>query len=411
VSLFVIGGSSQPYPLSVTLASIQAATSAGLAIKSSNGTTVATIGAGPGTGVTFAGGVNAQAIAGTTLTAGVHLIENGADSNSLSIRGGNATISLIQYAGSTGTILGYAGCIGADTWKVVSASGAAVPLEVTVAAPGPAGPGQVLIGGGEVKAAGGVTCTALISTNAYISVDKTWNSFEGAIVVQSQSLPNRQCIFGYDVGVDKAYIQSVHQGYNIRPLMLNPNGGTIECGGEINAAGGVTCTTLTASGVARFGSSSSALSLLATSDDQGIISAGAYYNGSNWISTTTGSAKQIDLVSGGAVTRFNFAAGGSVGGTIAAWTTAFEISGLSLSTGAVSVEYTTASTSTTTGSATFAGGIGVAGRVSATEFASGTTKVIGTQGAAVADATDATSVIARLNDLLARCRAHGLIAT
>lgn len=39
------------------------------------------------------------------------------------------------------------------------------------------------------------------------------------------------------------------------------------------------------------------------------------------------------------------------------------------------------------------------------------TKVIGTQGAAVADATDAASVIARLNDLLARCRAHGLIAT
>jgi hypothetical protein len=39
------------------------------------------------------------------------------------------------------------------------------------------------------------------------------------------------------------------------------------------------------------------------------------------------------------------------------------------------------------------------------------TKVLGTQGAAVADATDAASVIARLNDLLARCRAHGLIAT
>ncbi|MFA5186669.1 MAG: hypothetical protein WC551_09355, partial [Patescibacteria group bacterium] len=39
------------------------------------------------------------------------------------------------------------------------------------------------------------------------------------------------------------------------------------------------------------------------------------------------------------------------------------------------------------------------------------TKVLGKQGAAVADATDAASVIARLNDLLARCRAHGLIAT
>jgi len=39
------------------------------------------------------------------------------------------------------------------------------------------------------------------------------------------------------------------------------------------------------------------------------------------------------------------------------------------------------------------------------------TQVVGAQGAAIADATDAASVILRLNDLLARCRAHGLIAT
>ena len=38
-------------------------------------------------------------------------------------------------------------------------------------------------------------------------------------------------------------------------------------------------------------------------------------------------------------------------------------------------------------------------------------KVVGNQGAVVADATDAPSVILRLNELLARCRAHGLIAT
>lgn len=38
-------------------------------------------------------------------------------------------------------------------------------------------------------------------------------------------------------------------------------------------------------------------------------------------------------------------------------------------------------------------------------------KVVGAQGAAVADATDAASTMARLNDLLARVRAHGLIAT
>ena len=39
------------------------------------------------------------------------------------------------------------------------------------------------------------------------------------------------------------------------------------------------------------------------------------------------------------------------------------------------------------------------------------TKVVGAQGAAVADSTDAGSVILRLNDLLARLRTHGLIAT
>ncbi len=37
------------------------------------------------------------------------------------------------------------------------------------------------------------------------------------------------------------------------------------------------------------------------------------------------------------------------------------------------------------------------------------TKVVGAQGAAVADATDAASAITQLNALLARCRAHGLI--
>lgn len=38
-------------------------------------------------------------------------------------------------------------------------------------------------------------------------------------------------------------------------------------------------------------------------------------------------------------------------------------------------------------------------------------QVVGTQGAAVADATGAGDVVAQLNALLARCRAHGLIAT
>lgn len=41
----------------------------------------------------------------------------------------------------------------------------------------------------------------------------------------------------------------------------------------------------------------------------------------------------------------------------------------------------------------------------------GDVQVVGARGAAVADATDADSVILRLNELLARCRAHGSIAT
>jgi hypothetical protein len=49
--------------------------------------------------------------------------------------------------------------------------------------------------------------------------------------------------------------------------------------------------------------------------------------------------------------------------------------------------------------------------VYATEYKVANTKVVGARGAAVADATDAASVIARLNDLLARLRTHGLIAT
>lgn len=48
---------------------------------------------------------------------------------------------------------------------------------------------------------------------------------------------------------------------------------------------------------------------------------------------------------------------------------------------------------------------------SSTAFYVGANKVIGAQGAAVADATDAGSVITQFNALLARARAHGLIAT
>jgi hypothetical protein len=49
--------------------------------------------------------------------------------------------------------------------------------------------------------------------------------------------------------------------------------------------------------------------------------------------------------------------------------------------------------------------------VYATTYTVGANQVVGARGAAVADATDAASVILRLNELLARLRTHGLIAT
>ena len=63
---------------------------------------------------------------------------------------------------------------------------------------------------------------------------------------------------------------------------------------------------------------------------------------------------------------------------------------------------------TTAGRLTVEGGINVP---TGQGYHVNSTKVLGAQGAAVADATDAASAITQLNLLLARCRAHGLIAT
>jgi hypothetical protein len=93
--------------------------------------------------------------------------------------------------------------------------------------------------------------------------------------------------------------------------------------------------------------------------------------------------------------------------------------------GILTVNTDTDATTTADGSVRLSGGLSVAKSVvcagSAGMFVDiknstgalkvNSTQVVGAQGAAVADATDATSVIARLNDLLARLRAHGLIAT
>lgn len=51
------------------------------------------------------------------------------------------------------------------------------------------------------------------------------------------------------------------------------------------------------------------------------------------------------------------------------------------------------------------------GAVTAPEFKVGSTAVVGAQGAAVANATGSGDVVAQLNTLLARLRAHGLIAS
>lgn len=55
--------------------------------------------------------------------------------------------------------------------------------------------------------------------------------------------------------------------------------------------------------------------------------------------------------------------------------------------------------------------VSTTGDIQAVAFAVEGYQVVGARGAAVANATDAASVIARLNDLLARLRTHGLIAT
>lgn len=58
-----------------------------------------------------------------------------------------------------------------------------------------------------------------------------------------------------------------------------------------------------------------------------------------------------------------------------------------------------------------AGQIKAGAGITCTTVSVGANQVVGAQGASVADATDAASVITQLNALLARCRAHGLIAT
>ena len=57
------------------------------------------------------------------------------------------------------------------------------------------------------------------------------------------------------------------------------------------------------------------------------------------------------------------------------------------------------------------GALTLAAGITATTYSVGANQVVGARGAAVADATDAASVILRLNDLLARARTHGLIST
>jgi hypothetical protein len=59
---------------------------------------------------------------------------------------------------------------------------------------------------------------------------------------------------------------------------------------------------------------------------------------------------------------------------------------------------------------TYGAGLGTDAGFTCTSVSVGANQVIGAQGAAVADATDAASAITQLNALLARCRAHGLIA-
>jgi hypothetical protein len=83
----------------LTAPSLRASTSGGLLLLSSNGTTVATIGAGPGTGVTFAGGVNMQALGCTTAVIGTDPV----GSELLRFTGSQRITGNIVCAGGDGT--------------------------------------------------------------------------------------------------------------------------------------------------------------------------------------------------------------------------------------------------------------------------------------------------------------------
>jgi hypothetical protein len=163
----------------------------------------------------------------------------------------------------------------------------------------------------------------------------------------------------------------------------------------------------------------------------------------------TVAAGQTLTLTGATVTDLTAASVGA--GTFPAGAFAFQgaLSGITTlgASGVVTLTNATASSSPTTGALKVAGGLGVARGLSVEEGiaifqdygtfyltgahgfisvggASGYidvtstngyrvtgTKVLGAQGAPVANATDAPSTMARLNDLLARMRAHGAIAT
>jgi hypothetical protein len=155
----------------LTAPSLRASTSGGLLLSSSNGTTVATIGAGPGTGVTFAGGVNMQALGCMTVTAS-GIISSSKASAASPITDANSSLKL--YDGSLG-----AGLFGMQTsgapysyqFQVAEATMASYfPLHLQPRGgasifgtdPNPGGPELVRVGGAVLASLTSVTNPSLI---------------------------------------------------------------------------------------------------------------------------------------------------------------------------------------------------------------------------------------------------------
>ncbi len=143
----------------------------------------------------------------------------------------------------------------------------------------------------------------------------------------------------------------------------------------------------------------------------GRTSSFGFVNGSTWIGGTYASAGARNVVGltaqkSGYGATVECSTDGTIGGGKVAIMGLLESGDIAVTGHVASTQYVTATTYMTAGTNITAGGLVSAGSA----FYCNGNQVVGSRGAAVADATDAATAITQLNALLARCRAHGLIS-